>query len=189
MIPLFHLLLCVDNSYRVSLYPISRCKKVHVLPREILGKSTFELVVSMMNWLPIGLVDKIMLVTGKMCGRVELVNGENIEIDSVILATGYCSNVPSWLKVEDGEVLNGGPAQTIPPSFKQGVDLGTLKAQLYLWKVYDDQGAVKSTSDVAKPVSCCSVLKLWQRLMFSLSRADIDTTKLTATIHMFTTSL
>ncbi|KAM7493025.1 hypothetical protein LguiB_027634 [Lonicera macranthoides] len=111
---------------------------------------------SMMNWLPIGLVDKIMLVTGKM--------------------------------VEDGEVLNGGPAQTIPPSFKQGVDLGTLKSQLYLWKVYDDQGAVKSTSDVAKPVSYCSVLKLWQRLMFSLSRADIDTTKLTATIHMFTTS-
>ena len=31
--------------------------------------------------------------------RVELVNGENIEIDSVILATGYRSNVPSWLKV------------------------------------------------------------------------------------------
>lgn len=30
---------------------------------------------------------------------VELVNGENLEIDSVILATGYCSNVPSWLKV------------------------------------------------------------------------------------------
>lgn len=32
-------------------------------------------------------------------GLVELVNGENLEIDSVILATGYCSNVPSWLKV------------------------------------------------------------------------------------------
>ncbi|KAM7481498.1 hypothetical protein LguiB_006081 [Lonicera macranthoides] len=27
-IPLFHLLLCVDNSYQVSLYPISRCKRV-----------------------------------------------------------------------------------------------------------------------------------------------------------------
>lgn len=106
----------------------------------------------MMKWLPIGLVDKIMLLTAKMVlgniekyglkrpqmgplqlkniegktpvldigalkkirsgkikvvpgikrftrGRVELVNGENLEIDSVILATGYCSNVPSWLKV------------------------------------------------------------------------------------------
>ncbi|KAM7465039.1 hypothetical protein LguiB_012601 [Lonicera macranthoides] len=28
VIPLFHLLLCVDNSYRVSFYPISRCKRV-----------------------------------------------------------------------------------------------------------------------------------------------------------------
>ncbi|KAM7516836.1 hypothetical protein LguiA_006419 [Lonicera macranthoides] len=27
------------------------------------------------------------------------------------------------------EVVNGGPAQTIPPSFKQGVDLGTLKVK------------------------------------------------------------
>lgn len=32
-------------------------------------------------------------------GRVELVDGQNLEIDSVILATGYRSNVPSWLKV------------------------------------------------------------------------------------------
>lgn len=32
-------------------------------------------------------------------GRVELVNGQNLVIDSVILATGYRSNVPSWLKV------------------------------------------------------------------------------------------
>lgn len=32
-------------------------------------------------------------------GKVELVNGQILEIDSVILATGYCSNVPSWLKV------------------------------------------------------------------------------------------
>ena len=32
-------------------------------------------------------------------GRVELVDGKVLEIDSVILATGYRSNVPSWLKV------------------------------------------------------------------------------------------
>lgn len=32
-------------------------------------------------------------------GAVELVNGEVLEIDSVVLATGYRSNVPSWLKV------------------------------------------------------------------------------------------
>ncbi|KAM0024818.1 putative indole-3-pyruvate monooxygenase [Helianthus debilis subsp. tardiflorus] len=32
-------------------------------------------------------------------GCVELVDGRNLDFDSVILATGYCSNVPSWLKV------------------------------------------------------------------------------------------
>jgi indole-3-pyruvate monooxygenase len=32
-------------------------------------------------------------------GYVELVNGEKSEVDAVVLATGYRSNVPSWLKV------------------------------------------------------------------------------------------
>ena len=31
--------------------------------------------------------------------RVDLVDGENLYVDSVILATGYRSNVPSWLQV------------------------------------------------------------------------------------------
>jgi antiviral helicase SKI2 len=49
------------------------------------------------------------------------------------------------------EVLNGGPTESTPPSFKEGVDLGNLKAHSYTWKVYEDQGAVKNTSDSAKP--------------------------------------
>ncbi|XP_022752665.1 DExH-box ATP-dependent RNA helicase DExH11 isoform X1 [Durio zibethinus] len=44
------------------------------------------------------------------------------------------------------EVLNGGPAQTIPPGFKQGLNLGNLKAHPYLWNVYKDQSALNSTS-------------------------------------------
>ncbi|KAL7172683.1 hypothetical protein ACSBR2_032208 [Camellia fascicularis] len=32
------------------------------------------------------------------CDMVELVNGEKLEIDSVVLATGYRSNVPYWLQ-------------------------------------------------------------------------------------------
>ncbi|KAB2599909.1 indole-3-pyruvate monooxygenase YUCCA3 [Pyrus ussuriensis x Pyrus communis] len=125
---------------------------VHVLPREIFGKSTFELAVLLMKWLPLWLADKILLMlawlifgnlekyglkrptlgplelknnSGKTPvldigalekirsgevkvvpgikrfsrGRVELVDGQNLEIDSVVLATGYRSNVPSWLKV------------------------------------------------------------------------------------------
>lgn len=133
-------------------------KQVHVLPREILGKSTFELGVSMMKWLSIDVVDKILLVAARLLlgniekyglkrpsigplqlkntegktpvldigalqkiktgdikivpaikkfsqGKVEFVNGEIQEIDCIILATGYCSNVPSWLKVRKKNIF------------------------------------------------------------------------------------
>ena len=33
--------------------------------------------------------------------QVELVNGEMLDIDSVVFATGYRSNVPSWLQVRE----------------------------------------------------------------------------------------
>lgn len=122
------------------------------MPREIFGRSTFELAVSMLKWLPIWAVDIILLASARLLlgniekhglkrpatgplqlkdstgktpvldigalqkikcgeikivpgikkfsrGKVELVNGTKLEIDSVILATGYCSNVPSWLNV------------------------------------------------------------------------------------------
>lgn len=122
------------------------------MPREILGKSTFELAMLMLKWLPLWLVDKILLflawmILGNMekfglkrpsvgplelkntqgktpvldigaiekirsreiqlvsginkfsSSMVELVNGKMIEIDSVIFATGYRSNVPYWLEV------------------------------------------------------------------------------------------
>ncbi|PNX77484.1 flavin-containing monooxygenase yucca3-like protein [Trifolium pratense] len=125
---------------------------VHVLPREIFGKSTFELAVTLMKRFPVWMVDKILLVltrlilgnmekygikrpsigplelkntsgktpvldigalekirSGKIkvvpgikkfsAGKVELVDGNVLDIDSVVLATGYRSNVPSWLKV------------------------------------------------------------------------------------------
>ncbi|KAL7209802.1 hypothetical protein ACSBR1_031380 [Camellia fascicularis] len=144
---------------------------VHVLPREIFGKSTFDLAVLMMKCLPIGLVDKILLVTARLVlgniekyglkrpsigplqlkntegktpvldigtiqkirsgeikvvpgikrfspGRAELVNGESLEIDSVILATGYCSNVPSWLKESEFFSRNGFPKSPFPNGWK-----------------------------------------------------------------------
>lgn len=123
-----------------------------MLPREILGKSTFELGVTMMKWMPVWLADKTLLLLARIVlgntdkyglkrpnigplelknkegktpvldigalpkiragkikivpgiikfgrGMVELVDGRVLDIDSVILATGYRSNVPSWLKV------------------------------------------------------------------------------------------
>ncbi|EPS72220.1 hypothetical protein M569_02528 [Genlisea aurea] len=123
---------------------------VHVLPREVLGKSTFALAVWMLRLLPLWVVDKILLtlswlIIGRLenygikrpsmgplelknaqgktpvldigalekiksreirivpgirklsAGVVELVNGEKLKIEGVILATGYKSNVPAWL--------------------------------------------------------------------------------------------
>ncbi|KAL5580835.1 hypothetical protein UlMin_013277 [Ulmus minor] len=45
------------------------------------------------------------------------------------------------------ELLNGGPAQAVPPGFKQGLDLGDLKAYPCAWNVYTDQSSAKSTSN------------------------------------------
>ncbi|KAB2038364.1 hypothetical protein ES319_D03G140100v1 [Gossypium barbadense] len=44
------------------------------------------------------------------------------------------------------EVLNGGPAQTIPPGFKQGLKLGDLMSHPCSWNVYKDQSAPDDTS-------------------------------------------
>nr|GMD15564.1 probable indole-3-pyruvate monooxygenase YUCCA5 [Ipomoea batatas] len=145
--------------------------EVHVLPREIMGKSTFELAVLMMKWIPLWLVDKILLVlawiilgniekyglkrpktgplelkntqgktpvldigalekirAGKVqvvagiknfsAGAVELVTGERLEIDSVVLATGYRSNVPYWLQESEFFSKNGYPNAPFPNSWK-----------------------------------------------------------------------
>ncbi|KAI7982880.1 putative indole-3-pyruvate monooxygenase YUCCA8 [Camellia lanceoleosa] len=135
---------------------------VHVLPREFFGTSTFELAILMMKWLPLWLVDKILLILARLilgntekyglkrpsvgpmelkntqgktpvldigalqkiragnvkvvpgikrfsCDMVELVNGEKLEIDSVVLATGYRSNVPYWLQETEFFSNNGFP--------------------------------------------------------------------------------
>ncbi|CAN8247858.1 unnamed protein product [Cochlearia groenlandica] len=144
---------------------------VHVLPREILGKSTFEISMMLMKWLPLWLVDKIMLilawlilgnltkyglkrpnmgpmelkvVTGKTPvldvgavekiksgnvdivpgikrfyrRHVELVDGQRLDLDAVVLATGYRSNVPSWLQENDLFSKNGFPKSAFPNAWK-----------------------------------------------------------------------
>ncbi|XP_031486566.1 DExH-box ATP-dependent RNA helicase DExH11 isoform X1 [Nymphaea colorata] len=45
------------------------------------------------------------------------------------------------------EVLDGGPPQTIPPGFKQGLDLGPLKAYDYSWKIVNTSNALKKPLD------------------------------------------
>ncbi|XP_039003806.1 probable indole-3-pyruvate monooxygenase YUCCA5 [Hibiscus syriacus] len=144
---------------------------VHVLPREVFGKSTFEITVPMMKWLPLWLVDKLMLILSWLVlgnveryglkrpsmgplelknikgktpvldigalekiksadikvvpgikrftyKQVELVNGERLDIDSVVLATGYQSNVPSWLQEGDFFCKKGFPKAPFPHGWK-----------------------------------------------------------------------
>ncbi|TYH07330.1 hypothetical protein ES288_A08G225300v1 [Gossypium darwinii] len=144
---------------------------VHVLPREVLGKSTFELAVLMMKWLPLWLVNMILLILAWLVlgniekyglkrplmgplelknskgktpvldigalekiksgdiqvvpgikrfsrGRLELVNGEKLDVDSVVLATGYRSNVPSWLQEGEFFSKNGFPKAPFPNGWK-----------------------------------------------------------------------
>ncbi|KAI9106403.1 hypothetical protein K1719_021931 [Acacia pycnantha] len=127
---------------------------VHVLPREMLGKSTFGLSMWLVKWLPIRLVDRFLLVVSwlllgdtarlglvrpgvgplqlkNLSGKtpvldvgtlskiksghiqvcpgvkrlkyrtVEFVDGTTQNFDAIIFATGYKSNVPSWLQKGD----------------------------------------------------------------------------------------
>lgn len=137
-----------NNGAEVSLVVRN---KLHILPREVLGKSTFALSMWLLKWFPVRLVDKLLhlcsrLILGDTCqigikrpnigplelkntiGKtpvldvgaitkiksreikvvcgirrfttkgVEFVDGTMEDFESVILATGYKSNVKSWLK-------------------------------------------------------------------------------------------
>ncbi|VAI14563.1 unnamed protein product [Triticum turgidum subsp. durum] len=138
-----------DNGAKASMVVRD---KLHVLPRDILGISTFGLSVFLLKWLPMKWVDALFLFfsrlilgdtekyglqrpkigplqikksTGKTPvldigalrkigdgdikvvpainrfteSGVEFADGRKEDFDAVILATGYKSNVPSWLKV------------------------------------------------------------------------------------------
>ncbi|VFQ97671.1 unnamed protein product [Cuscuta campestris] len=145
---------------------------VHVLPREMMGRSTFGLSMWLLKWLPVRIVDRFLLavswltlgdtarlglprppvgplelknISGKTpvldvgtlakikTGHikvypgiqrlkrhtVEFVNGKEEPFDSIILATGYKSNVPSWLK--DQEMFSekdGLPKRPFPNGWK-----------------------------------------------------------------------
>ncbi|KAF5754020.1 putative indole-3-pyruvate monooxygenase [Helianthus annuus] len=143
---------------------------VHVLPREMLGRSTFGLSMWLLKWLPIRLVDRFLLImswlifgntsgfglnrpnvgplelkskTGKTpvldvgtlakiksgdikihpsiqsvgSHSVQFVNGRVEAFDAIILATGYKSNTPSWLKWMFSE-KDGMPRKPFPQSWK-----------------------------------------------------------------------
>lgn len=45
------------------------------------------------------------------------------------------------------ELLHGGPAQILPPGFKEGLDLGDLKTHSLRWEIYENASVEKSTPD------------------------------------------
>nr|GMC49294.1 indole-3-pyruvate monooxygenase YUCCA6-like [Ipomoea batatas] len=146
--------------------------RVHVLPREMLGRSTFGLSMWLLKWLPIRLVDRFLLaVSWLMLGdtaqfgldrpqmgplelknlsgktpvldvgtlakiksgdikvypgiqrlkrhTVEFENGKDEHFDAIILATGYKSNVPSWLKEREMfSEKDGLPKRPFPNGWK-----------------------------------------------------------------------
>ncbi|KAJ0503439.1 putative indole-3-pyruvate monooxygenase [Helianthus annuus] len=150
----------------------SKINQVHVLPRDLLGKSTFELCMWLLKWLPMRLVDRFLLFVSwlilgntarfglvrptvgplelkDMSGKtpvldvgaldkikngeieihpsirrighhsVEFVNGDIINFDAIIFATGYKSNVPSWLKEKDMfSEKDGYPRRPFPNGWK-----------------------------------------------------------------------
>ncbi|XP_021301614.1 indole-3-pyruvate monooxygenase YUCCA6 isoform X2 [Sorghum bicolor] len=91
--------------------------KIHVLPREILGISTFGLSVFLLRWLPIRqVVPAIQRFTEN---GVEFIDGHREDFDAVIFATGYKSNVPSWLKEEElFSHFDGFPRKPFPHSWR-----------------------------------------------------------------------
>nr|XP_027084116.1 indole-3-pyruvate monooxygenase YUCCA6-like [Coffea arabica] len=145
---------------------------VHVLPREMLGKSTFGLSMWLLKWLPMRLVDGFLLIVSRLllgdtaryglhrpqmgplqlknlsgktpvldvgtlakikAGDIkvspgiqrlrplsaEFVNGKTEKFDAIILATGYKSNVPSWLKEKEMfSVKDGLPKRPFPNGWK-----------------------------------------------------------------------
>ncbi|CAK9187900.1 unnamed protein product, partial [Ilex paraguariensis] len=136
--------------YNASPHMVVR-STIHILPREMFGLSTFGIAMALLKWIPLRLVDKLLLLMANFTlgntdrlglhrpktGPIELKNatgktpvldvgalsqiksgnikvmegvreitrkgakfmdGQEREFDSIILATGYKSNVPSWFK-------------------------------------------------------------------------------------------
>ncbi|XP_063947623.1 DExH-box ATP-dependent RNA helicase DExH11 isoform X2 [Daucus carota subsp. sativus] len=72
---------------------------------------------------------------------------DNSQTIGRILPEGATSG--DWVR----EVLTGGASQSLPPSFRQGMDFGNLKAHSHSWNVHGDQGEAKSTSDAKTQLS------------------------------------
>ncbi|CAN6171797.1 unnamed protein product [Urochloa humidicola] len=160
--------LCDHNALPAM---VVRDSKVHVLPREMFGVATFSIAVFLLRFLPLRLVDMILVLLARLFlgnleklgirrpaggplelknsrgrtpvldigalarirsgdievvpgikrffrGGAELTDGRHVAADAVILATGYHSNVPQWLKGNDFFTQEGYPRVPFPDGWK-----------------------------------------------------------------------
>ncbi|KAL7609100.1 probable indole-3-pyruvate monooxygenase YUCCA4 [Lactuca sativa] len=165
--------------YNASPFMVVR-NSVHILPREMFGFPTFGIAMGLLKWLPLRMVDKLILfmanltlgntdklglrrpkigplelknATGKTpvldtgalslikSGNIKVVeqgvreitrngakfmDGQEIAFDSIVLATGYKSNVPFWLKGSDFFTEDGMPKMPFPNGWKGDNGLYTV---------------------------------------------------------------
>ncbi|WMV47057.1 hypothetical protein MTR67_040442 [Solanum verrucosum] len=121
---------CGNSGMEVSLdhcnhdaQPSMACRSaVHVLAREIFGKSTFEHTPGKIPVLDIGALEKI------RSGKVKVFPG--INKFSCEFATGYFSNVPYWLKESEFVCKNDYPKAQYPNKWKGKCRVGFEKRRL-----------------------------------------------------------
>ncbi|KAG0542688.1 hypothetical protein BDA96_02G126200 [Sorghum bicolor] len=162
---------CLDLCDHNALPSMVVRDAVHVLPREMFGVATFSVAVFLLRFLPLWLVDAILVLLARLFlgdldklgirrpaggplelkntrgrtpvldigalarirsghiqivpgikrlfrGGAELVDGRRVAADAVILATGYQSNVPQWLKGCDFFTQEGYPRVPFPHGWK-----------------------------------------------------------------------
>ncbi|RCV10515.1 hypothetical protein SEVIR_2G124000v4 [Setaria viridis] len=162
---------CLDLCDHNALPAMVVRDSVHVLPREMFGVATFYIAAFLLRFLPLWLVDMILVVLARLFlgnleklgihrpsggplelkntrgrtpvldigalarirsgdievvpgikrffrGGAELVDGRRVAADAVILATGYHSNVPQWLKGSDFFTQEGYPRVPFPDGWK-----------------------------------------------------------------------
>ncbi|KAE8807603.1 Flavin-containing monooxygenase YUCCA3 [Hordeum vulgare] len=163
--------MCLDLCEHGAIPFMSVRSGVHVLPREMLGSSTFGIAMKLLRWLPVKLVDRFLLlvaklilgdtekyglkrpklgpleikeVTGKSpvldvgawsliksgnikvvaeveslgCNGARFVDGNEMAFDALIFATGYRSNVPSWLQDDGFFTEDGKPKARCPSNWR-----------------------------------------------------------------------
>ncbi|GMH10825.1 hypothetical protein Nepgr_012666 [Nepenthes gracilis] len=183
--------------HNASPYLVVR-NSVHVLPREMFGFSTFGIAMTLLKWLPLGIVDRFLILMSNFTlgstdrvglrrpktGPIELKNatgktpvldvgtlalvksgkikvtegvkeitrrgakfgdGQEGEFDSIILATGYKSNVPVWLKDCESFTDDGIPKIPFPNGWKGPKGLYTVG--------FTRRGLLGTSSDAVKIAS------------------------------------